>query len=369
MAVTKARRHAAAGERVLFLTFNKYLCARLREDNSDLREDNSDKRDIEFYNIDRLAAKYGGEGADKYTKLLAWMEQAMKEGTLPWQHVIVDEGQDFGRPGKGKEAGILDVVNALWLAALDEKQPAVKTFYAFYDKCQLVQGNQLPDFIEEADCKLTLYMNCRNTKQIAGTSELFLRNGMQKDPHFRPGKVYERAAEGDTPEMYFVDGEAETAEAVDCLLKTMRERGYTDIVILTCRSEKMTRLKGRLKLDSDARWNEYSYWYPYGRDEFPVTTCRKFKGLEADAVILVDLERDSFEKRTKEEEWDHALLPYVGATRAKFDLGVVANLTDEECNELLQANGLSKKPHPKKALAITLFHALYRTLEKTGPEA
>ena len=39
-----------------------------------------------------------------------------------------------------------------------------------YDKLQKIQARALPMFIEEADCRLTLYRNCRNTINIATTS-------------------------------------------------------------------------------------------------------------------------------------------------------------------------------------------------------
>ncbi|WP_294158222.1 nuclease-related domain-containing DEAD/DEAH box helicase [uncultured Selenomonas sp.] len=362
MAVTKARRHALQGERVLFLTFNRFLCARLKEDYGDASG-------IDFYNIDRWAAKYGNSaGAGKYTKLLAWIEHALEDGTFPWPHVIIDEGQDFGQSGKSSENGILDVVNTLWLNALDESVKALRTFYVFYDRCQLVQGTQLPDFIQEADCKLTLYMNCRNTKQIAGTSELLLRSGSREKDAYHPSKVYEKAAEGERPEMYFAEDEAQTAKAVDALLGEMMAQDCTDIVILTCRSEKDTRLASRLEIDGDAERDEYTHRYRYRNEEFPVTTCRKFKGLEADGVILIDVDRTSFDKRSdqdsKKKEWDHTLLPYVGATRAKFYLGIVANLTDDECNELLRLHEYPVKKHPKMPLANYLFHASCGTVPK-----
>ena len=43
-------------------------------------------------------------------------------------------------------------------------------FYIFYDKYQLIQGAEIPEYIRETDCKLTLYTNCRNTENIAQTA-------------------------------------------------------------------------------------------------------------------------------------------------------------------------------------------------------
>ena len=57
------------------------------------------------------------------------------------------------------------------------------------------------------------------------------------------------------------------------------------------------------------------------------TTCRKFKGLEAEAVIITDLDGDVL------LNGDKRLLFYVGASRAKFDLNLVFNLTTDECKQ------------------------------------
>ena len=60
----------------------------------------------------------------------------------------------------------------------------------------------------------------------------------------------------------------------------------------------------------------------------PFTTCRKFKGLEADAVILVD-----FTERTVLRD---QLLFYVGASRARIRLEVVTDMDDDTCRSLLK---------------------------------
>lgn len=44
------------------------------------------------------------------------------------------------------------------------------SFYLFYDKLQLIHGRTMPKYISDADCRLTLYKNCRNTESIATTS-------------------------------------------------------------------------------------------------------------------------------------------------------------------------------------------------------
>lgn len=59
----------------------------------------------------------------------------------------------------------------------------------FYDRLQLVQSSHIPKYISEADCKLTLYRNCRNTENIAITS---LKPISERTPKLYDGaiKVY-----------------------------------------------------------------------------------------------------------------------------------------------------------------------------------
>ena len=70
-------------------------------------------------------------------------------------------------------------------------------------------------------------------------------------------------------------------------------------------------------------------FYIYKGQKVPATTCRKFKGLEADKVILVDVDKGTI--------MDDNKLFYVGSSRARFELSILANLNDEDCVEVLKA--------------------------------
>ena len=75
----------------------------------------------------------------------------------------------------------------------------------------------------------------------------------------------------------------------------------------------------------------------------------RFKGLEADAIILVDVTRNTF------DVGGNNLVFYVGASRARFRLSIIVNMSDDECkfvSEIL-GNTLQGKP-PKKMLAASL---------------
>lgn len=71
----------------------------------------------------------------------------------------------------------------------------------------------------------------------------------------------------------------------------------------------------------------------------PYTTCRKFKGLEAEKIILVGVDKDSI--------FDNEKMFYVGASRAKLELTVLASMSKDECKEFLAKYKVSiKKNNP-----------------------
>ena len=78
--------------------------------------------------------------------------------SLRWnyKHIIVDEGQDF----------FADHLQLLGEIA-EEKDGC---FYVFYDKNQFIQGQEYPEWLDHAECRLVLSHNCRNTHEIALTS-------------------------------------------------------------------------------------------------------------------------------------------------------------------------------------------------------
>ena len=77
------------------------------------------------------------------------------------------------------------------------------------------------------------------------------------------------------------------------------------------------------------------------------TTCRKFKGLEADAIILVDLSEHSFKA-------DNVLRYYVGASRARLRLALITTMDDDACTSVL-TNDLNYSKKIKKPKSFNLF--------------
>ena len=85
------------------------------------------------------------------------------------------------------------------------------------------------------------------------------------------------------------------------------------------------------------------------------TTCRKFKGLEADAVILIDVDENTFEE-------ENVLRYYVGASRARVILDMITMMGDEECTRVLKDkinySKKIKKPMREFAYALNALPAI-----------
>lgn len=76
-------------------------------------------------------------------------------------------------------------------------------------------------------------------------------------------------------------------------------------------------------------------------------TCRTFKGLESDVVILVDMDNSLF-------ELDNEQLMYVGSSRARLRLACISALTDKQCEKILDNMGARKSRNVKKSMAVAL---------------
>lgn len=320
IALEKARRHADQGEKVLFLCYNRYL--------HDHIASNNDHPNIDYYTIDGFACKMCNTGSADYGELKSCLENHYLEASFPYQHIIIDEGQDFGQENI-EENGIIQLLESIIVDREDE----AGSFYVFFDSMQLVQGEKVPDYITGADCKLTLYKNCRNTENIATTS--------MKPIRYKKPKLIDGCVKGTIPKMYFPQ-EGEQINQVLSIIKGYEELGLKDIVILTCRTENTSCLSSYIVDGKIA-----------GKYKF--TTCRKFKGLEADAIIISDISRDILTT-------DAARIFYVGASRARLYLSLVCQFDDEECADILKAYEIvPKAKRVKKQLATSLNAALIQS--------
>lgn len=322
IAVERACRLNECGEKVLLLCYNALL-------QSDLKRRCAECENIDVYTIAGFACKETRSAEPDYVELNKKLEWYFdEEGSFPYKHVIVDEGQDFGLDAVEQA----DVLQSLSL--LTEQNNG--TFYLFYDKNQLIQGSGMPGFIEEADCRLSLYVNCRNTKNIALCSMAALSAG---------GKCITREdmISGVAPKLFVSSEIQEQISFVERSILELQDAGIDDIVILTCKTENRSALRECIV---NQRWRD---------TEVRFYSCRKFKGLEADAIILVDVD---------EEVWSHdagnpfdtsdGLMFYVGASRAKHELRIVCDMDEDQCEEVLEALNVTARRRPFRELARRL---------------
>lgn len=317
MAVEKARRHSEKDEKVLFLCYNTFLNEHLRE--------TYPYPHVSYYTVAGLSQKLC-EKVD-YKALQEKLTQMFLEGIFPYQHVIIDEGQDFGK----EEIDEVEIIELLRENAIDNEERK-GTFYLFYDKNQMVQSKKAPKYIEEADCKLTLYRNCRNTENIALTSLRLL--GSNKAP-----KLYPDAVMGDLPEIGFCSTKEETIALLNSEIDKYIDAGYNSITILTCKTEECSIIADCCK---DSKYN-------YKRGYVKFTTCRKFKGLESDVIIVVDIDKDTFSDEGEQ-------LMYVGTSRARFKLSCVVNMSETECLTIMEDREIRHNRNILKSFA-TAFNA------------
>ena len=313
IAIEKAQRHAEKGEKVLFLCYNRFLRDFIAEHNAN--------EFIDCYTIDGFACKMCNTRTPDYLSLKTKLEEYYGNPDFPYKHVVIDEGQDFGQVNIEEN----DIIRLLEMIIMD-RDDDTGSFYVFYDEMQLVQGEGIPDYISNADCKLTLYKNCRNTRKIATTSVKPLG---KKRP-----KLIDSCVEGVTPQMFFCDGFTAQQQVLR-VISDYEEQGLEDIVVLTCKTETTSCIS---PLAQNGKVNR----------KYQFTTCRKFKGLEADAIIIVDVDYSVLTTNATK-------IFYVGASRAKLYLSLFADMTDEECLRILEImQVVPARRNPKKQLATAL---------------
>ena len=296
LGIEKARRidenEETKDEKVLFLCFNEFLHNFLK---NRYREE---LPNVSFYSIDKLVKKHfkvKGEYSSP-EEILEFLNNYNEYG-WDYKHIIIDEGQDFS----------FDQIEALYtIAELEEG-----CFYLFYDKNQLVY--KLKEFrsIDRIDCRLVLTANCRNTRSIASSSNKIL--GIEKL------KLKDDVI-GEKPAFIIVKEKEELLGRIESEINKYTDEniGQKRIVLLTVKTEKKSCLK-----DVD-RIGKYKIGKSLGEKGILFTTARKYKGLESDVVIIIDIDKNTFKDDTEKR------VLYVGASRAKHFLSYIALMNEEE---------------------------------------
>ena len=289
LAAEKARMLAREGQKVLYLCFNEFLLERLRSCRWDAN--------ITIHNERTLAEELMTGRELRIETVLREFEDFFQneyDGTeWAYPNIIVDEAQDFPSALLEQFAMLAELYDG--------------AFYLFYDRGQTilsrrVEGQVLqmaPVWIDaHMDCRLVLYRNCRNTAEIGRTVGSFIE---------RRHKNYLSDVHGKRPCAVFVPNRKALVDAAADFVRRMRSAEkleLRDIVILTVSTlEKsvfgaLTEVSG-IPVSHEAE--EGKLWF---------TTVRRYKGLEAKAVLLVDVCVSKLTGSTCQR------LIYVGSSRA-----------------------------------------------------
>jgi hypothetical protein len=300
-----AQQLAIEGKDVLLLCFNKNLGNHLKKTVDAWPKMDGSVHATHFHSLcasaDRKLDKvldWPSKDASKQDKSTFWRDeaplallQAVDEGKLGgWDAIIVDEGQDFAPSWWGVlEPGLAD--------------PNESTLAVFYDDCQRIfdHGAGLPEYP-----KVRLFENFRNPRAI--TKKLRELVDVDMEPHFS-------CIEGEEPRVYQQPNPAKAQRLVKGLLDELVDReGLTpdQIAILSPHTPYNSVLEGAAALGKHKLVHDPQKW----SSGVLHTSISGFKGLEADVVIITDVDPKDARCTQKAR--------YVAASRARNRLYVFA---------------------------------------------
>ena len=321
LAAEKARRLAAQGFEVLLTCFNRPLAEYLAATIGRL-----DRVTVSTFH--RLAEKFGQEAGlvgpvpahdtEYFDSLPDVLDRALRTVPEPrFDAIVVDEGQDLDQEW--------------WLPLLDLlRDPATGIVYVFGDANQDLYHAREPDelgvVMPESPPVYYLSENRRSTRAIHDFAMRFSRTDAAAPDPVALGP------EGRRVEIFtYTDGDAEGCRRVlGTALRRVIDAGevsVSDVVVLTPRSNRSSWLMNPA-VDPVEAW-PYRLMPEYGPEgsvlppptkgnEVRVATIHRYKGLESAVVVLAEID-------SRVAEADLAALLYVGATRARSHLVIVAS--------------------------------------------
>ena len=282
LALAKAQEMARKGFRTLFLCYNKPLKEWIEKA---IPEDAEDNLVVETYHglvadlTHKTRVSFSPEPGQKADQIF-WDEKApecLEEALLAlgnehkFDALIVDEGQDF---------------RGLWWDSLENafRNPSDKAcYYVFYDPKQNLYVEQ-PSLPAELGKPFELPMNCRNTVKIAQ----HCADLVDIDPSVKDG-----APEGDEPEILHA---ADLNASMQKASKKVREwsasaKGginYSQVAVLAPSS---MHKRVSAKLGNIPTTRSFNAWRK--NEGVLFTSTKLFKGLEADAIVILESPNDS----------------------------------------------------------------------------
>ena len=320
LAIEAARRAVASERRVLFLCFNAMLGKWLREQTHGLGPRVTTKT-IHSYMLQMASQEITGGDQFWQSRLpMLALERLMEDETFtPFDELIVDEAQDILRD---EYLDVLDVSLRGGLAAGSWRLFGDFERQAIYDSATLPLG----DFCAQRGgnpARFTLTANCRNAPRIVELIRLLGRMGSVYSRILRPDSGVE-------PRIHPYGNDDEQCELLARVLQELYSSGLAarDITVLSPRAsgscaDRMSKAPwaDRLAPARDA-----------SVDQIPYTTIHAFKGLEAAAIIVTDIEKVSGPAAES--------LFYTAMTRATDRLAILVSESGrDELRHLVESKG------------------------------
>lgn len=313
LALESARRAKNLGQRVLLLSFNRLLGSYLARECGELQGAEINNLHSHMRKVADLPVP--ADAADSF-----WqddlpqraIDQLLMDSSMNnvYDLLILDEAQDMLRDNY---LDFLDLSLKGGLAAGSWR------FFGDFEKQSIYGSANLPldSFLANRSgnaARYNLRINCRNTAQIATLAELI--SGL--DPGY---KKIMRSGDGVEPRMLSYGTPEAQSRLLIAELENVYQQGFKaeEIVILSMRKNSeaaasrvvANKWEQRLKPLEQAAKGDIGYG-----------TIRSFKGLEAPAVILTDID--------KVRDDESASVLYVGLTRALHRLSILLNKTAQK---------------------------------------
>jgi hypothetical protein len=325
--VWEALRLSKLGKRVAIACYNDLLANELR---SDIRailkkeHENKDNGGIEYGPIEvnaysdwcekytKFADNRPKMGADKSLYYDIELPKAFAKAQLKlskdkkqrekffFDAILIDEAQDF---------------SSVWIDTLISllQDPDRGLVRVFYDPAQRLYDdgrNGIDNEQVQAMPIMVLNRGFRNTKKILKWIESNTNICLQCFNNTPPGKPVK--------EICYNDKSEEEKLLINCYEELMSKYNFSpeEILVVSMRSEASSGIKGLR--DDRFVWNKVG-GKKLTKGKVNIVSVRRIKGLDALAVILVDVEEP--EEIGKRENWKRLLL--VGASRAKKLLTVI----------------------------------------------
>lgn len=323
MAIEQCRRETAAGLRVLYLCFNHMIAEYVR------RLTDIEGKPWDVYTLHSIMKMMAGEidstiispktfASELPKRFIEHM--ASETGWRQYDVLIIDEGQDL------MNKCYMECIDKLVLGGIKNGRWTI-----FYDPQQnLYQTDDEFEVVQKKLMKISagfrLSINCRNTKQIAFANQAI--------SNFRQGKILK--AEGIVPTYNCYKTLKEERDKIIDVIRSLRAQGVglKDMVVLSpyAHTNPKSCLYG-VTFPQDIgflRFNEIPEMShgPY----LNVYTIKSFKGMEADVVLLIDI--DEF------KDTDRRLLNYVAISRARAMLFVFYESDKEQQRQEMLLQGM-----------------------------